>query len=43
MRAAHGAILAVGVSSFLKIFQCPVGVEREMELVAPTELEAGLA
>ena len=43
VRAAHGAILAVGVPSFLKIFQRPVGVEREMELVAPTELEAGLA
>ena len=42
VRAAHGAILAIGMTSLSEILQGQFGVERQVELVAPAELETGL-
>ena len=39
--SAHRAILPVGVACLLEILQGQLGVEREMELVAPAEIKTG--
>ena len=41
--AAHGAVLAAHVVGLLVVLEGPFGVEAEVELVFPAELEAGLA
>ena len=40
--ATHSAILAIGMTSLSKILPGQFGVERQVELVAPTELETSL-
>ena len=42
VRAAHGAVLAIGMPCLLEILQSSFRVEREVELVAPAEFEACL-
>ena len=39
--AAHGAILSIGVACLGEILQSQLGVERQVELVAPAEIETG--
>lgn len=40
VRTAHRAVFALGVSCLLEVLECQLWVEREVELVAPAELEA---
>ena len=42
VRTAHCAVLSIGMSSLLEILESQFRVEREVELVAPTELKASL-
>ena len=41
--AAHGTVLTVRMAAFIEVFQSAVGIQTQMELVAPTEFVTCLA